>query len=59
MEAQLHFRRNRSIVVDVIVEVLFTLGTDSTELILSVLLKHPGRDQVAQKDGSILVDSDL
>ena len=43
----------------IVVEVLFTLGADGADLVLSVLLDHPGRDQVAQEDGGVLVDSGL
>jgi len=44
---------------DVVVEVLLALGADGAELVLSVLLEHPGRDQVAQEDGGVLVHSCL
>ena len=44
---------------DIVVEVLLALGADGAELVLSVLLEHPGRDQVAQEDGGVLVHSCL
>ena len=59
MKVQLRWRRDRSLAADIVVEVLLALGADGAELVLSVLLEHPSRDQVAQEDRGVLVHSCL
>ena len=59
MEAHLRQRRDCSLAADIVVEVLLALGADGAELVLSVLLEHPGRDQVALEDRGVLVHSCL
>ena len=59
MEVQLRWRKDRSLGADIVVKVLLALGADGAELVLSVLLEHPSRDQVAQEDRGVLVHSCL